>query len=390
MKPLLSRLVLSLSLLFFIGQVHAAQLSQSTANSALKAFEYQDKEAWREAIGVLVAARTPTDYDKAYISRMLGVMYWQDNQPTKAIAALDKAVKLDALEPEAQRAAKRMLADLLMTQAKYSKALPLYYALSKDKALSQKDLAQVWLRIAQANYQQNINNKALDAINTHLKLASPNVGSLSLKLGAEMRLKRWKSTLSTLKQLIAFEPNKKAWWLQMVSSHQKLNNEEGMLSTLVLAERSNIALNASEKRLMAQLYANAGVPEKAAAILSALNQSSSDKTSWVMEASYWQQAREWDKAIKAWKRASTLDASRLWVVAQLEIQQGYYADALKTLEQIKDPSKKVDVELARVRAYEKLEDFDTALLHAKRAQEYAPSEQTESWIQYLTNKRASQ
>nr|WP_269809199.1 hypothetical protein [Enterovibrio nigricans] len=79
----------------------------------------------------------------------------------------------------------------------------------------------------------------------------------------------------------------------------------------------------------------------------------------------------------------------MWIVAQLEIQQGQYREALETLNHITEPKRKVDVELARVRAYEKLGDLDAALLHAKRAQEYAPSPQTKSWIQYLTKKRAN-
>ncbi|WP_078754290.1 tetratricopeptide repeat protein [Enterovibrio nigricans] len=383
-----------ISLLFamclFVSQgAFSAQLSQTTARSAIKAFEYQDNEEWEKAIAALSSARVQTDYDKAYINRMLGVMYWQNNQPTHAITSLQTSVSLEALEPDAQNAAKRMLADLYMTREQYGSALPLYYSLTKEKDIKSSDLAQIWLRIAQANYQQNMNRKALDAIHTHLKLGKATVSSLSLKLGAELRLKKWTSSISTLKRLLTLEPTKKAWWLQLVSSYQKLDDQEGMLNTLVLAQRKGISLNQSEKQLMAQLYARAGVPEKAAVLLSEINQSPRDKTLLVMEASYWQQAKEWDKAISAWKRAANEEPSHLWIVAQLEIQQGQYREALETLNHITEPKRKVDVELARVRAYEKLGDLDAALLHAKRAQEYAPSPQTKSWIQYLTKKRAN-
>ncbi|MDD1781023.1 hypothetical protein LRP49_07380 [Enterovibrio sp. ZSDZ35] len=388
LTPFLSLLICAC--LFVSPGAFSAQLSPTTARSAIKAFDYQDNEEWEKAIAALSSAKMPTDYDKAYINRMLGVMYWHNNQPIKAITTLQTSVSLNALEPDAQHAAMRMLADLYMTREQYSNALSLYYSLTNEKEIASSDLAQIWLRIAQANYQQNGNRKALDAISAHLKLAKPTVGALSLKLGAELKLQKWKSSLSTSKSLIAMEPANKAWWLQRVSSYQKLDDQDGMLNTLVLAQRKGISLTESEEKLLAQLYANAGVPEKAAALLRDLNQTASDKTTLVMEASYWQQAKEWDDAIAAWKRAAHQDATYHWIVAQLEIQQGQYVDALKTLDAISDPKRRGDVEIARVRAYEKLGDFDTALLHAKRAMEFAPSASTESWIQYLTNKRSSQ
>ncbi|CZF85600.1 hypothetical protein [Grimontia marina] len=380
-----SVLVLLMSVLS-LPYVQAAQLSAMTARQVQKSLEFQAEEQWKEAAVVLESVGTPTEYDKAFVNRMLGVVYWQKEQPLKAINALYASVNSKVLDEEAQRASERMLADLLMTQSRYQDALRLYYPLSTSKELRQKDRGEIWLRIAQAHYQDEQYSKALKGINAHLKLASAKPSSLSLKLGSQLKLKHWKGSTRTLKRLIAIEPRKKTWWIQLVGSYQRLNDKKQMLNTLVLAKRKGITLSDSEKVMMAQLYQQQGVPEKAAAVMAEVNQGEADTTGLVMEASYWQHAKEWDKAIVAWERAASDAPKYYWVAAQLSLQHGQYQKALSLLERVNNPEKVPDVELARALAYDKLNEFDKALLHAKRANELKPSDQSQSWIQYLTQK----
>ncbi|USH04699.1 hypothetical protein K6Q96_23585 [Grimontia kaedaensis] len=371
---------------FFLSPVQAAELTASTARQVQKALELQADEQWKDAATVLESAGTPTEYDKAFVNRMLGVVYWQKGDAQKAINALYASVNSKVLEEEAQMASERMLADLLMTQSRYQDALKLYYPLSTSKTLRQKDRGEIWLRIAQAHYQNEQYSDSLKGINAHLKLVSAKSSSLSLKLGSQLKLKHWKGSTRTLKQLIAIEPEKKTWWIQLVGSYQRLNDQKQMLNTLVLAKREGIALSESEKMMMAQLYQQQGVPEKAAALMSEVNQGDAEMTRLVMEASYWQQAKEWNKAIIAWERAAAEAPKYYWVASQLSLQHGQYKKALSLLEKVNSPEKAPDVELARALAYDKLNEFDKALLHAKRANELKPSNQSESWIQYLSQK----
>ncbi|EOD79873.1 TPR domain protein, putative component of TonB system [Grimontia indica] len=370
----------------FLPSSNAAELSAVTARQLQKALEFQAEEQWQQAAEALESAPKPTDYDSAFVNRMLGVVYWQRGETLKAINALYAAVNSHVLEAEAQQDSERMLADLLMTQSRYQDALKLYYPLSETPELSRKDHGEIWLRIAQAHYQDEQYSKALKGINTHLKLASDKPSSLSLKLGSQLKLKHWKGSTRTLKQLIAIEPGKKTWWIQLVGSYQRLSDKKQMLNTLVLATREGIKLFDSEKMMMAQLYQQQGVPEKAAAVMAEVNQGGEDTTRLVMEASYWQQAKEWDKAIGAWERAAADAPKYYWVAAQLSLQHGHYRKALSLLDKVDNPEKASDVELARALAYDKLDELDKALLHAKRADALKPSSQSHSWIQYLSQK----
>eukprot|EP00487_Bulimina_marginata_P008363 TRINITY_DN30769_c0_g1_i1.p1 TRINITY_DN30769_c0_g1~~TRINITY_DN30769_c0_g1_i1.p1 ORF type:complete len:112 (+),score=12.71 TRINITY_DN30769_c0_g1_i1:236-571(+) len=72
-------------------------------------------------------------------------------------------------------------------------------------------------------------------------------------------------------------------------------------------------------------------------------------------------------------------------LAQLLLQEGQYRQALVELEKVS--GKKHPVELARVRAYYKLEEVEQALIHAKRAHALKASDESKGWIQYLSQLR---
>lgn len=386
-----SLLLLLAGVLFVVPFVEAGELSPSTARQVQKALTLQSQEQWQEAAEVLESAGAPTDFDKAFVNRILGVVYWQKGEPIKAINALYAAVNSKVLEEKEQLSSERMLADLLMIQSRYRDALAFYYPLTRQEQVPARDKAEIWLRIAQAHYQNKQYSDALKGIDQHLKRTAATVSSLSLKLGAQMQLKHWKGSTRTLKQLIALEPKNKTWWVQLVGSYQQLKDNRQMLNTLILASRDGISLTASEKVMMAQLYQQQGVPEKAAALMQEVNRADNkpDVTRVVMEASYWQQAKEWEKAIGAWELAARLAPKYYWAASQLSLQHGYYQKALTLLENVQQPEKAADIELAKAIAYDKLGKTENALLHAKRAHELTPSSQSELWIQYLSQKRRS-
>ncbi|MFL7012777.1 tetratricopeptide repeat protein [Enterovibrio norvegicus] len=376
-----------LAVVLFSAPSFAAQLSQGTVLKVQKAFAFQEKEAWRDAIAVLREIETKKAYDRAYVDRMLGVLYWQTNDVNTAMRFLEKAVKSDALSDDQVRSAQRMLADLYLSNGNYKSAATLYSQLVKT-AKDKTESAELWLRLAQANYQRKAWKSTLTAINKHLALTSPDtVSALSIKLGAELQLSRWKRANNTLEHLIALEPNKKVWWIQRAGNYQRLEQPENMLSTLLLAQREGIELTTSEQRTIAQLYAQKGVPEKAALVLDSLPASEQDAVTLSQSASYWQHAKEWENAISVWKKAAKADNTYRWQLAQLQLQQGLYVEALSSLNKVTSPEKKASVEMLRATAYDKLEQADNALLHAKRAYDLLPSSKSESWVNYLTQKR---
>ena len=381
MKQFLIGAVLSLSAFTTV----ANELSQYTATRVQRAHNLAQEEKLQEAISTLEGLDLSRGYDKAFVARMLGIFYWQNEQVKPAIKQLEIAVNSDLLEDEQAWQTRKMLADMLLNEQQFSKALPHYYDLSKSVPESQK-AHEIWLRIAQSHYQLSQWNKVLSAMARYEKYGQPDeMAPLSIKLSAELELKKWQPAIGTIKRLIAIEPERVEWWRQLVALYLRVDDDKRALDALALAKLKGVELNQDDLKLLAQLYGKRGIPERAAKVLGELNEVNSDSKLKAQQATYWQMAKEWDRSIASWRVAAKLDRQYYWNLSQLLVQEGHYKDALITLDKVS--GRKADVALVKTRAYYKLKRIEDALANAKRANEIEPSTQAESWVKYLSQLR---
>ncbi|MET2949904.1 hypothetical protein ABXV18_17505 [Vibrio owensii] len=381
MKQFLIGAVLSLSAFTAV----ANELSQYTATRVQRAHNLAQEEKLQEAISTLEGLDLSRGYDQAFVARMLGIFYWQNEQVKPAIKQLEIAVNSGLLEDEQAWQTRKMLADMLLNEQQFSKALPHYYDLSKSVPESQK-AHEIWLRIAQSHYQLSQWNKVLSAMARYEKYGQPDeMAPLSIKLSAELELKKWQPAIGTIKRLIAIEPERVEWWRQLVALYLRVDDDKRALDALALAKLKGVELNQDDLKLLAQLYGKRGIPERAAKVLGELNEVNSDSKLKAQQATYWQMAKEWDKSIASWRVAAKLDRQYYWNLSQLLVQEGHYKDALIALDKVS--GRKADVALVKTRAYYKLKRIEDALANAKRANEIEPSTQAESWVKYLSQLR---
>ncbi|WP_038890578.1 tetratricopeptide repeat protein [Vibrio campbellii] len=381
MKQFLIGAVLSLSAFTTV----ANELSQYTATRVQRAHNLAQEEKLQEAISTLEGLDLSREYDQAFVARMLGIFYWQNEQVKPAIKQLEIAVNSGLLNDEQAWQTRKMLADMLLNEQQFSKALPHYYDLSKSVPKTQK-AHDIWLRIAQSHYQLSQWNKVLSAMARYEKLGQPDeMAPLSIKLSAELELRKWKPAIVTIKRLIAIEPERVEWWRQLVALYLRVDDDKRALDSLALAKLQGVALNQDDLRLLAQLYGKRGIPERAAKVLGELDDINSDSKLKAQQATFWQMAKEWDKSIASWRVAARLDRQYYWNLSQLLVQEGQYKDALVALDEVS--GRKADVALVKTRAYYKLKRLEDALANAKRANEIEPSTQAESWVKYLSQLR---
>ncbi|MEF1281379.1 hypothetical protein QTO05_20035 [Vibrio fortis] len=367
--------------------IEAKELSQYTAIRVQKAGQLAQDEKIKEAIEALVSIETERAYDKAYISFRLGSYYWQTDNTSAAIKQLTYAVDSGLLLNDQPWFAQRMLADLLLNEQEFKKALPHYYELVKTVPETEKT-DQLWLRIAQVEYRLESWQKILSAIAKYEEFnKAPELLPLSLKFSAQYERKQWKQSIQTLESLITLQPDQAKWWRYLASIQITLDRSRDALNTLALAELQGVEISDSDRRLMAQLYAKRGIPERAAKEISKLSNASSDAQLLAEQATYWQLAREWDQAIEIWTLAAKQKPKYHWNVAQLMVQQGYYSKALVELDKVKEKDKQADVALAKVRSWYKLKDLEKALIHAKKAENLESSKTAQGWIKYLSQLR---
>lgn len=379
---------LALIALLLASPITAAQeLTQYTAVRVQKANELAQEEQLKEAITLLKEIDTSRDYDKAFVARMLAVFYWQDGNTKQAISKMEYAVESGLLRDEQAWISQRMLADLYLNDQQFAKALKHYYQLVKSVPETQK-AQDLWLRIAQSHYQLEQWDKVVPAVDKYLKVEKKEIlQPLSLKLGAQLELKHWSAAIPTLELLISIQPEKLSWWRQLVGLQMKVGKNKEALDTLALAKINGLPLSQSDRRMLAQMYAKRGIPERAAIEISELDGAQTDVQLLSEQATYWQLAKEWDKSLSIWKLAAEKDAKYNWSVAQLMVQQGYYKDSLSVLDKVK--GREADVALAKTRALYKLNLFEKALVQAKKANNIEPSSQAKSWIKYLSQLRAA-
>ncbi|TON04225.1 tetratricopeptide repeat protein [Vibrio parahaemolyticus] len=384
MKKFLITTLLSLTAASAIAQ----ELSQYTASRVQRAHSLAQEEKLKEAISTLESLDLSRGYDQAFVARMLGIFYWQNEQVKPAIKQLDFAVSSGLLQDEQAWQTRKMLADILLNEQQFAKALPHYYELSKAVPKNQK-AHEVWLRIAQSHYQLSQWNKVLSAMERYEKFGQPyELGPLSIKLSSELELKKWQPAIVTIKRLIAIEPERVEWWRQLVALYLRVDDSKRALDAMALAKLQGVALSQDDFKLLAQLYAKRGIPEGAALIMEQLEDLNVDSQLKAQQATYWQMAKEWDKSIDSWRVAAKLDSKYYWNYSQLLVQQGHYQQALAALDKVK--GRNADVALIKTRAYYKLNRLDDALANAKRANEIKPSNQAKSWVKYLTQRRKAE
>ncbi|HAS6601712.1 TPA: tetratricopeptide repeat protein [Vibrio parahaemolyticus] len=384
MKKFLITTLLSLTAASAIAQ----ELSQYTASRVQRAHSLAQEEKLKEAISTLESLDLSRGYDQAFVARMLGIFYWQNEQVKPAIKQLDFAVSSGLLQDEQAWQTRKMLADILLNEQQFAKALPHYYELSKAVPKNQK-AHEVWLRIAQSHYQLSQWNKVLSAMGRYEKFGQPDeLGPLSIKLSSELELKKWQPAIVTIKRLMAIEPERVEWWRQLVALHLRVDDSKRALDSMALAKLQGVALSQDDFKLLAQLYAKRGIPERAALIMEQLEDLNVDSQLKAQQATYWQMAKEWDKSIDSWRIAAKLDSKYYWNYSQLLVQQGHYQQALAALDKVK--GRNADVALIKTRAYYKLNRLDDALANAKRANEIKPSNQAKSWVKYLTQRRKAE
>lgn len=387
----MSKRLLALSAVFLSvisGSAFANQeLGMRTAAQVSKAYELEQEEKLSEAITLLEGLQPNANFDRAYVARMLGIYYWQAEQPDKAITQLQIAVDTKAFKDEQGWQTERMLAELMLSEDMPEKALVHFDNLTKTaenyEKLSKEQITGVWLNKARAHYLLQQWRSLLASIKQYHQLDStPKLQPLSLQLTAEMQLNHLKSAILTTQKLLALQPDNLMWWQQLSSLYMQTKQYKLALATLVSAERAGIEVPDNLQLSKAQLYSQQGIPEKAAQSYANLQVKETDIDTIIKQARHWQMAREWSSAQTAWLAAARLNAKYYEEVSRLELQQGDFKQALSSLAKVQGMPEQERL-LLEARAYVGLKDYAKATKVAEQAHRVKPTTQSADWLQYL-------
>jgi tetratricopeptide (TPR) repeat protein len=239
----------------------------SVGKKVAKAFEAYSADDIPGALVILLDIDASKDYDKAYVSRFIAVMYaTMGDEEANAIKYLKAAVEPDLLNEGDHGAAIKLLADLQMQTKAYEEALVNYQAWMDFTGESD---GNTWTKIANAHYAlKQLDEKIVPADNAIAAYGDKqNKNPYILKITSFYENKKYKDAVKTLETVIQIFPEDKTWWTQLGMFYLLVEDYQKGLQTLDLAYKQGFLVKESEIKTLASLYSQNVVPYKAAILL---------------------------------------------------------------------------------------------------------------------------
>ncbi|MBU2113599.1 MAG: hypothetical protein KKE94_07465 [Gammaproteobacteria bacterium] len=366
-------------------------VGERVGKTLVKAFELYNDDKLDEAIAVLLEVDSSNEFDKATLNRFLGNLYATKDEK-QAIKYLTLAVAPDVLTFNDQAGSLKLLADMLLQDKQYQKAIKSY----EDWILfTGEQNADAYMRIANAYWLMNQYDKVLAPAEDAIRFsAKPIEGPYQLKMAALYELKRYKDLVAVVETMVQLFPENKQFWVYLGNFYTLIEDYAKSLSTLQLAYSQGYLEKDSEVRMLAQMYANNNIPYKAAVTMEKHMKSGlvkKDKNNLSFIASNYQAAREFARAAEYYGELAGLtndaDAYRRQGSALSAIQK--YNEAIVAFDKALalNVDKPSNVYMSLVDAYfyqRKYKEAYAALMNAKK--DPAMSRQVRSWESYIKDK----
>jgi len=281
----------------------------SVGKKVAKAFEAYSADDIPGALVILLDIDASKDYDKAYVSRFIAVMYaTMGDEEANSIKYLKAAIEPDLLNEGDHGAAIKLLADLQMQTKAYEGALVNYQAWMDFTGESD---GNTWTKIANAHYAlKQLDEMIVPADNAIAAYGDKqNKNPYILKITSFYENKKYKDAVKTLETVIQIFPEDKTWWTQLGMFYLLVEDYQKALQTLDLAYKQGFLVKESEIKTLASLYSQNVVPYKAAILLEKHIDSGlvpRDDKNLSSLANAWHAAQNIDKAAKYYGELSKM------------------------------------------------------------------------------------
>jgi tetratricopeptide (TPR) repeat protein len=264
-------------------------------------------------------------YVQAIIYQMLGHLDSTAGNYAQAAANFKKAIDLDALPNRTHFQMMRQRAQLLMIEGNHRaglKAMDEYFKIADeipDSAFAIK---------ANAHAQLEEFREVKKAIKQAISLSDkPKENWYGLLLAAHSELSEYREMADVLKTLITINPKKKSYYMQLSSVYFTLKEDKNALASLVLAYENNVLDKETDYMQLFKMYSFNDIPFKAGQVLQKALEEDKVKSNfdhWKQLGQTWYNARELDKALAAYDKASEyakdgeIDITRAYLYVDME------------------------------------------------------------------------
>ncbi|WP_341503575.1 tetratricopeptide repeat protein [Gallaecimonas sp. GXIMD4217] len=365
-------------------------LSQSAGKKVSKAFDLFTEENYKGALDVLLDLDPRDGYDKAYVYRFIGTLYYYTEQHDKSLRYLKEAADMDVLNQAEQEGTLKQVGDMYAQAEKWRDAMKYYY---KWMDFSGKEDPDVWVRIANAHYSLKELDKVIPVADKAIaRYKKPNKNPYVLKVASYFERKMYKPASKVLEELVRIEPKEKRWWVQLATMYVLLNDNVKALATYDLAYKQGFINKETEAKALAQLFASQEVPYKSAKLQEEFLKAGilkADESSYSTLANTWHSAKELDKAIEYYGKAGEAGNNGKYFLKQgnLLLEQEKYQAAQAALGKaiaagdLRQPGR---AHLALAQAYFFQQKYLDAIKELRLAKKYDDARKTAvSWEGYV-------
>lgn len=329
-------------------------------------------------------------YALALVAHNLGQIELIRERYPAALEHLETAYRLDALDEAQQLQLSHSLAQLNCMEEHWRRCID--YLKGWMSAAPDQIKGKDYLLLAQAYAQLEKWSALLGPIDRAIaSRKKPPQSWFQLKLAAHIKLRQWKSAISTQKTVLSFYAEKPENWRQLVSLYLQRENHRQALATQRMGFDRGLLQKARDYRLLTSLMLQAEIPFFAGQVMQqGLDNSvlKANERNLKLLGRCWIEAREYSQAILVLQRLNTLKPSTrtLTQLAQLQLQQQDWESAKRSLTDALDtkPKDKAKLQLLLGIAQIKLKHYRQAkntLLAAASDERLKPS--VEGWLYYL-------
>ncbi|QIZ77187.1 tetratricopeptide repeat protein [Ferrimonas lipolytica] len=374
-----------------IDQRKSRAVSERVGKKVQKAYELYSNEQVDEALGVLLEIKTSSDFDKAYVSRMIGSLYaGKDGKVDTAMKHLKVAVDINQLGGSDHGNAIKLLADLSISERKFDDALKYY---QDWMTFTCKEDVNVYLRMASAHYEKKEYKPAISFADKSIALQKRvNKAPYSLKMGAYYETKQYKNAAKIAEEIVRLFPQEGRAWVQLAQMYMLGEDYKKSLYTMDVAFRNGFLEKASEYKMLAQLYAQNEVPLKSAQLQEQYLKDGlveRDVGAVSMLANTYHQAKQIDKAVKFYGEAGELSGNSKHYMRQagLLMERERYGEAKTAVRKALDGTglkSTGEAQMILAQAHFYLDEFKSAYKACMAAtKDSKTAKNAKSWLSYI-------
>jgi tetratricopeptide (TPR) repeat protein len=289
---------------------------------------YKEADAKLQAMLAEPPARA---IDRAYLYYTAGILHLDQRHFNKAKQYFIMAYDQNAFAEKGTLTILQMIGSLSMRKRDFKSAVKYYNAYIR---LNPNPKKSIYKSLARAHYRLKEYDRAIAVLQEAVKKLSADESLYNTLFSYQYESGHLSSAASTLEQMLRLWPQRQKYYMQLASVYQQLKLPGQALQVMQLCFAQGLLKKENDILQYASMLYEAGIPYKAASVLSHSLQGGAvkkNRKNYELLAAFYREAREYSLQINALKKAAsyTTDGENELYFAQLCYEKDDFACMVK-------------------------------------------------------------